>query len=53
MKHNNINIIGISEGEEKEQDIENLFEIIMMKNSLTWRGKWSHKIRKHRGSQSR
>ena len=30
MKHN-IHIIGISQREEKEQDIENLFEIIMIK----------------------
>ena len=29
MKHN-IHIIGISEGEEKEQGIENMFEKIMM-----------------------
>ena len=27
MKHNNICIIGIPEGEEEEQGIENLFEI--------------------------
>ena len=32
MKHNNINIIGISEGEEKEQRVENLFENIMTGN---------------------
>ena len=31
MKHNNIHIIGISEGEE-EQGIENLFEKVMMQN---------------------
>ena len=29
MKHNNIQIIGIPEGEQKEQGIENLFEKIM------------------------
>ena len=32
MKHNNIQIIGIPEGEEKEQGIENLFEKVMMEN---------------------
>ena len=32
MKHNNICIIGIPEGEEEEQEIENLFEKVMMKN---------------------
>ena len=32
MKHNNICIIGIPEGEEKEQEIENLFEKVMMEN---------------------
>ena len=32
MKHNNIRIIGIPEGEEEEQGIENLFEKVMMKN---------------------
>ena len=29
-KHNNIHIIGIPEGEEEEQRIENLFEKLMM-----------------------
>ena len=32
MKRNNILIIGIPEGEEKEQGIENLFEKVMMEN---------------------
>ena len=32
MKHNNIQIIGIPEGEEKEQGIETLFEKIMTEN---------------------
>ena len=32
MKHNNIHIIGIPEGEEEEQGIENLFEGVMMQN---------------------
>ena len=32
MKHGNIHIIGIPEGEEKEHGIENLFEKVMMEN---------------------
>ena len=32
MKHNNIRIIGIPEGEEEEQGIENWFEKVMMEN---------------------
>ena len=32
MKCNNICIIGIPEGEEEEQGIENLFEKVMMQN---------------------
>ena len=32
MKRNNIRIIGIPEGEEEEQVIENLFEKVMMEN---------------------
>ena len=32
MKQNNIRIIGIPDGEEEEQEIENLFEKVMMEN---------------------
>ena len=32
MKRNNIHIIGIPEGEEEQQGIENLFEKVMMEN---------------------
>ena len=32
-KHANIQIIGMPEGEEKEQEVENLFEKIMKENS--------------------
>ena len=32
IKHNNICIIGIPEGEEEEQGVENLFEKVMMEN---------------------
>ena len=34
MKRNNIRIIGIPEGEEEEQGIENLFKKVMMENFL-------------------
>ena len=37
MKHNNIHIIGIPEGEEEEQEIQNLFEQVMMENFLNLR----------------
>ena len=33
LKHSNIRIIGMPEGEEEEQEIENLFEQIMKENS--------------------
>ena len=32
MKRNNIGVIGIPEGEDEEQGIENLFEKVMMEN---------------------
>ena len=32
MKHSNIHIMGILEGEEEEQGIENLFDKVMMEN---------------------
>ena len=32
FKHSNIGIIGVPEGEEEEQEIENLFENIMKEN---------------------
>ena len=39
MKRNNIRIIGIAEGEEEEQGIENLFEKVMKENFPTDEGK--------------
>ena len=49
MKHNNIRIIGIPEGEEEEQGIENLFEEVMMENFPNlMRWKMSHKSRTER-----
>ena len=38
LKHSNIRIIGVPEGEEEDQEIENLFEKIM-ENSLIWQRK--------------
>ena len=35
MKHNNIHIIWVPEGQEEEQGIENLFEKVMMENFPT------------------
>ena len=32
IKHNNVHKIGIPEGEEEEQEIENLYEKVMMEN---------------------
>ena len=32
MKHNNIHIVGIPEGEEEEQGMSNFFEKVMVKN---------------------
>ena len=32
FKHSNIRIIGVSEGEEEDQEVENLFEKIMKEN---------------------
>ena len=48
MKRNNICIIGIPEGEEEEQGIENLFEKVMMENFLNSKKK-SNKSRKTKG----
>ena len=39
FKHSNIRIIGVPEGEEEEQKIENVFEQIMKKSFLIWQRK--------------
>ena len=36
LKCSNIQIIGVPEGEEEDQEIENLFEQIMKETSLIW-----------------
>ena len=53
MKRNNIRIIGIPEGEDEEQGIENLFEKVMMENFPNLMREKSPKSRKHRESQTR
>ena len=52
-KHNNIRIIGIPEGEEGEQGIENLFEREMKENFPNLMREKVTKSRKHRESQAR
>ena len=39
LKRCNIRIIGVPEGEEEEQKIENLFEQVMRRTSLIWQRK--------------
>ena len=53
MKRNNIQIIGIPEGEEQEQGIETLLEKIMTENFLNVERGKQYKFRKNRRSQSR
>ena len=36
IKHSNIRIIGVPEGEEREKGPEKIFEEIVVKTSLTW-----------------
>ena len=54
IKHNNILIIGIPQGEKEEHVIENLFEKVMTENVLNlMKEKKPCKSREHRGSQPR
>ena len=52
VKHANLFIIGIPEGEEREKVIENVFEEIMAENSPNLKKETSRYI-KHKGSQIR
>ena len=52
-KRNNIHIIGIPEGEEEEQGIENLFEKVMMENFPYYNERTSHRNPENTESQSR
>ena len=51
IKQINLHIIGIPEGEEKEKDIENIFEEIMAENFANLRTLIS-RYRKHRAVQT-
>ena len=53
MKRKNIHVIGIPAGEEKEQEIENLFEKVMMGNFPNLMREKVTQIWKHRQSQAR
>lgn len=53
MERNSICIIEMSEQEEAEQEIENVFEEIMPENVTDLGKKKSHKSRNHRESQKR
>ena len=53
FKRFNIHIIGVPEGEEREQEIGNLFENIMKENFPSLVKEKTCKSRKHRESQTR
>ena len=40
IKHNNIRIIGVPEGEEREKGPKKIFEDIIVENFLTWERKY-------------
>ena len=46
MEHTNSPIIGVPEGEEREKESKNIFEVIIALNFLTWGRKHSLKSRK-------
>ena len=46
LKRNNIHIIGVPEGEEREKGPEKIFEKIILENFLTWERKQPPKYRK-------
>ena len=39
IKHNNIRITGVPEGEERKKGLEKIFERLQLKTSLTWERK--------------
>ena len=53
MNYNRIHIVGISEGEEEEQEIENLFEKVMMENFPNLMTEKVTQSRNQRGLRSR
>ena len=48
IKCSNTDIIGVSEGEEREKGLEKIIEEIKLKTSLQWERKHSFKSMKHR-----
>ena len=52
IKHTNIHIIGVPEGEEREKGLEKIFEENILKFSQIWERRYSLKLRKHRGSHT-
>ena len=53
MKHNNIHIIGIPEGEEEEQGTESLLEKVMMENFPNLRREKVTQIQETQRAQTR
>ena len=53
MKHANVHIIGIPEGEDKEKGIENVFEQTVTGNIPNIKKETISRYKKHRGSQTR
>ena len=52
IKRNNIHIIGVPEGEEREKGPENIFEEIMVKNFPSMGKEIATQVQKHRVSQA-
>ena len=52
IKRNNIRIIGVPEGEEREKGPENIFEEIMVKNFPSMGKEIATQVQKHRVSQA-
>ena len=51
VKHTNIHVIAVPEGEEWEKGTEKIFQEIIAENSPTWERKHSLKSRKHRSTR--
>ena len=52
IKRNNIRIIGVPEGEEREKGPENIFKEIMVKNFPSMGKEIATQVQKHRVSQA-
>ena len=53
MKRNNIYVMEIPEGDKEQQDLENLFEKVMMENFPNLMREKKTQIQEHRESQAR